>query len=180
MQLDEVADPIILAYQLGRTDATSWSHVKRAADFIVSFQQNGFSAPWTPQERWENQSGYSPATIASEIAGLVCAAEIAKANGDTTSAQRYLATADSWQAQVENWTVTTNGPYSSKPYFLRLTKDGNPNAATTYSLGDGGPSAIDQRQVVDASFLELVRLGIKSPKDAAVLNTLPVVESNWE
>jgi glucoamylase len=131
LQLDEVADPIILAYELGRTDATSWSHVKRAADFIVSFQQNGFTAPWTPQERWENQSGYSPATIASEIAGLVCAAQIAKANSDTTSAQRYLATADSWQAQVEKWTVTTNGPYSSKPYFLRLTKDGKPNAATT-------------------------------------------------
>ena len=42
---------------------------------------------------------------------------------------------------------------------LRLTKDGNPNAGTTYSLGDGGPSAMDQRRVVDPSFLELVRLG---------------------
>jgi glucoamylase len=177
LQLDEVADPIILAYQLGRTDSTSWSHVKRAADFIVSFQQDGHAAPWTPQERWENQSGYSPATIASEIAGLVCAAQIAQANGDTASAQRYLTTADLWQGQVENWTVTTNGPYSPKPYFLRLTKDGNPNAGTTYSLGDGGPSAIDQRQVVDPSFLELVRLGVKSPKDAAVLNTLPVVDN---
>jgi glucoamylase len=30
---------------------------------------------------------------------------------------------------------------------------------------------------VDPSFLELVRLGIKSPKDAAVLNTLPVVDN---
>jgi len=60
------------------------------ADFIVSFQQNGHAAPWTPQERWENQDGYSPATIASEIAGLVCAAEIAKANADAASAQRYL------------------------------------------------------------------------------------------
>lgn len=176
IQLDEDADPIILAYQLGRTDSNTWSHVKRAADFIIGFRQDGHTAPWTQEERWENQSGYSPATIASEIAGLVCAAEIAKANGDTASAQRYLATADSWQSQVENWTVTTNGPYSSKPYFLRLSKDGNPNAGTTYSIGDGGPSAIDQRAVVDPSFLELVRLGVKSPNDPAVLNTLPIVD----
>ncbi|MFL5659647.1 MAG: glycoside hydrolase family 15 protein [Ktedonobacteraceae bacterium] len=177
LQLDEVADPIILAYQLGRTDPITWSHVKRAADFIVGFQQGGFAAPWTPEERWENQSGYSPATIASEIAGLVCAAQIAQANGDATSTQRYLATADSWQAKVENWTVTNNGPYSPKPYFLRLTKDGKPNVGTTYSIGDGGPGAIDQRRVVDPSFLEVVRLGIKSPKDAAVLNTLQVVDN---
>ncbi len=177
LQLDEVADPIILAYQLGRTDSTAWSHVKRAADFIVNFQQGGLAAPWTPQERWENQSGYSPATIASEIAGLICAAEIAGTNGDTTSAQRYRATADSWQKQVENWTVTSNGPYSPKPYFLRLTKDGKPNAGTTYSIGDGGPGTIDQRRIVDPSFLELVRLGIKSPKETAVLNTLSVVDN---
>ena len=113
-----------------------------------------------PQERWENQSGYSPATIASEIAGLVCAAYIARANGDTASAQRYLATADDWQARVKDWTVTTNGPYSAGPYFLRLTKDGNPNAGTTYNIGDSGPSNVDQRRVVDPSFLDLVRLGV--------------------
>jgi glucoamylase len=176
LQLDEVADPIVLAYQLGHTDAATWSHVQRAADFIVNFNQDGHTAPWTPQERWENQSGYSPATIASEIAGLVCAATIAQANGDTARAQRYLSTADSWQRQVEDWTVTTNGPYSSQPYFLRLTKDGNPNAGTTYSIGDGGPSAIDQRKVVDPSFLELVRLGVKPANDPAVVDSLPVID----
>lgn len=176
LQLDEVADPLILAYQVGRTDATTWLHVKKSADFLLGFKQGKYAAPWSPQERWENQSGYSPATIASEIAGLVCAAVIATANGDKASAQRYLTTADSWQKQVEGWTVTKNGPYSSKPYFLRLSKDGNPNAGTTYSIGDGGPSAIDQRKVVDPSFLELARLGVKSPKDAAIVNTLPVVD----
>ena len=34
-------------------------------------------------ERWEEQSGYSPSTISAEIAGLVAAADIAKTNGDT-------------------------------------------------------------------------------------------------
>lgn len=172
LQLDEVALPIVLAWQLGRADARTYAdHVKKAADFLVAH------GPVTPQERWENQSGYSPGTIAAEIAGLVCAAELARHNGDTASAATYESTADSWQHQVEAWTVTSNGPLAPHPYYLRLTKDGNPNAGTTYSLGDGGPSAIDQRRVVDPSFLELVRLGVKPASDPAITQSLPVVDT---
>ena len=179
LQLDEVADPIILAYQLGRKDATTWSkHVKPAANFLVNFvSSEGYPAPYTPQERWEEQNGYSPSSIASEIAGLVCAANIAQANGDSASAQLYLATADSWKSQLEKWTVTQNGPYRPSPYYVRLTKDGNANAGTTYGLGNGGPSSIDQRAVADAGFLELVRLGIKSPYDREIINSLQVVDA---
>jgi glucoamylase len=171
LQLDEVALPIVLAYQLKRVDA--WAHVKRAADFLVAYP----GAPFTPQERWENQSGYSPNTIATLIAGLVCAASIARSQGDLPSAQRYLATADSWRARLRSWTVTTNGPYSSRPYFLRLTKDGNPDAGTTYNIGDSGPAAVDQRRVVDPSFLDLVRLAVLPPSDPDVVNTLAVVDA---
>jgi glucoamylase len=175
LQLDEVALPIVLAYQLGRTDAATWDHVRRAADFLVTFQQDGHAAPWTPQERWENQSGWSPATIAAEIAGLVCAASLAADNGADGS--HYLAVADRWRAQVKQWTVTSTGPYSAKPYFLRLTKDGNPNAGTTYNIGDSGPADVDQRAVVDPSFLELVRLGVLPAADPDVRNTLSVVDA---
>jgi glucoamylase len=174
-QLDEVAFPIVLAWQLGQTDpsifGTYEAEVEDAADYIVA---NG---PSTPQERWENQGGYSPATIASEIAGLVCAADIAKANGDQAAADRYLRIADNWQKSVEKWTVTTNGPLSSKPYYLRITKDGRPNAGTTYNIGDSGPNGIDQRRVVDTSYLELVRLGVKAPDDPNIVTTLGVVDS---
>jgi glucoamylase len=176
LQLDEVALPMVLAHQLGRTDAGTWSHVKRAADFLINFQQDGHAAPWSPMERWENQDGYSPNTIATTIAGLVCAAEIAKANGDTASADRYLATADEWQSKVKAWTLTTTGPYSDQPYFLRLTKDGDPDAGTTYYTGDGGPSAADQRTVVDPSFLDLTRLGVLPATDPDIVNTLKVVD----
>jgi glucoamylase len=179
LQLDEVADPIILAYQLGRKDATTWTqHVKPAADFLVNFvSSDGYPAPYTPQERWEEQSGYSPSTIASEIAGLVCAADIAQANGDAASARLYLATADSWRSQLEKWTVTRNGPYRPLPYYVRLTKDGNANAGTTYGLANGGPSSMDQRAVADAGFLELVRLGIKPASDRVIINSLRVVDA---
>jgi glucoamylase len=168
LQLDEVADPILLASQLGQTDANTWSHVQRAVGCILA---NG---PVT-QERWENEIGYSPSSIAAEIAGLICAAQIAQDNGDAAAASQYRAVADDWRSQLDHWTVTTNGPLSSSPYFLRLTVDGNANAGTTYTLSDGGPT-VDQRTVVDPSFLELVRLGVVRADNPAVLSTLPVVD----
>ena len=169
LQLDEVAFPIVLAWQLGRTGAADWERVRRSADFIVA---NG---PSTPQERWENIGGYSPATIAAEIAALVCAADIARRNGQGATAARYLATADDWQRNLERWTVTTNGPLSDDPYYLRITADGDANAGTQIQISDGGP-LVDQRRVVDPSFLEVVRLGVKSALDANVRSSLPVID----
>ncbi|MBV8429515.1 MAG: hypothetical protein JO244_00005, partial [Solirubrobacterales bacterium] len=169
-------DPIILAWQLRARDPSTWSHVKRAADFIIGWHDDqGHAAPYTPQERWENQAGYSPATIAAEIAGLVCAASLAEQNGDQASATRYLQTADAWQRNLNAWTLTSTGPYGG-PYYLRLTKNGDPNSGVTYSVGDSGPT-LDQRDIVDPSFLELVRLGIKAPNDPNILNTIRVVDS---
>ena len=62
------------------------------------------------------------------------------------------------QRSIKGWTVTTNGPLPPHPYFIRLSKTGDPNAAITYNVGNGGPT-LDQRAVIDAGFLELVRLG---------------------
>ena len=100
-------------------------------------------------ERWEEQSGYSPSTIAAEIAGLVAAADLARANGDPASAAIWLGVADDMQRSIKSWTVTTNGPLSADPYFIRLSKSGDPNAAISYNVGNGGPD-LDQRAVIDA------------------------------
>lgn len=170
VQMDQVGLPIVLAWQLGRTAPRDWRHVRKAADFIA---ENG---PFSDQERWENQDGYSPGTIAAEIAGLVCAAAIARVNGDDARVTTYLAKADSWANKVQRWTATTNGPYSDDPYYLRLTKDKDPNVGAKYAIGDSGPSDVDQRRVVDPSFLELVRLGVKSATDPVVLNTVKIVD----
>jgi glucoamylase len=169
LQMDEVSFPTVLAGQLGRTGAADWQHVRAAEDFVVA---NG---PKTPGERWENASGYSPATIAAEIAGLVVGADIARTNGDTARASHYLQVADSWRDNLGAWTVTTTGSYSSQPYFLRITSDGNADAGTKIQLSDGGP-LIDQRLVVDPSFLELVRLGVLRPDDPRIVNSLTVVD----
>jgi glucoamylase len=170
LQLDEVAFPIVLAWQLGRYSAADWDHVRRSADFIVA---NG---PRTPQERWENIGGFSPATIAAEIAGLICAADIAVANGRADLAATYRATADTFQSNVNTQTLTTNGPYDPKPYYLRITDNGDADTGALIQIADGGP-LIDQRLVVDPSFLELVRLGVKRAHDPNILNTNQVVDT---
>ena len=170
-QLDEVAYPILMARTVGITDSTTYlHHIKKAADYLVAH------GPSFGPERWEEQSGFSPSTIAAEIAGLAAAGWIAQKNGDLAGARVYRAAADDFQRNVRGWTLTTNGPLSTSPYFIRLSKSGDPNAAQTYNLGNGGPTA-DQRSVVDQGFLELTRLGILPVGDPDVATSLGVVDS---
>lgn len=185
-QMDEQAMPILLAYRLGSTVYNPlWPKIKLAADYIVS---NG---PWTQQERWEENSGYSPSTIAAEIAGLVAASKIASANGDTTSAATYMRVADYWQQNVQGWTYTNTGPFSGNHYYIRLNPSGKigsgsglhyydpssgPDSASIISIGNGGGSH-DQRNIVDGGFLELVRMGVKSPTDGSITSTISVYDA---
>ncbi|MBC7929116.1 MAG: hypothetical protein H7Z38_00950, partial [Rubrivivax sp.] len=170
LQMDEVAYPLVLAYQLGRTDNETWTkHVRPAADFIVK------QGPFTPQERWEEKSGYSPSTIAAEIAGLVCAAEIARRNNDEASANIYLAAADDFARNVERWTATTTGVYGDKNYYLRLSFNDDPNDGATFNVGNGGGEH-DERAIVDAGFLELVRLGVRPPQDPLIAKSVAVID----
>ncbi len=169
-QLDEVAYPILMARTVGLTDAAFYrDHIKRAADFVVAH------GPSFGSERWEEQSGFSPSTISAEIAGLAAAGAIAARNGDAAGARIYRGTADHYQRNIKTWTLTHSGPLDPKPYFIRLSRAGDPKAATTYNLGNGGPDA-DQRAVVDAGFLELPRLGILHPDDADVARSVQVVD----
>src|SRR5262249_38347677 len=173
-QLDETSYPIVMADQLGMTDPSLYTnHVKPAANFLIAH------GPSFGVERWEEQSGYSPSTIAAEVAGLVAAGDLAQANGDTKAAAVYRGVADDYQRSIKGWTVTTTGPLASHPYFIRLSKTGDPNAAITYNVGNGGPD-LDQRSVIDAGFLELTRLGEFAPNDPTVAESLPVVDATIE
>ncbi len=150
-------------------DATLWQdHIRPAADFLVA---NG---PSDGVERWEEQTGYSPSTIAAEIAGLTAASAIAASHGDPARARLYQATADDFQRNIKSWTVTTTGPDGPR-YFIRLSKTGDPNAAISYSLGNGGPT-LDQRSVIDGGFQELVRLGELPVTDPDVQASLAVLD----
>jgi glucoamylase len=169
LQMDQVALPLVLAYQLKRNDRSIWQkHIKPAADFIV---QRG---PRTDQDRWEEKPGYSPATIAAQIAGLVCAAEIGKINRDDASAKTYLETADKWAENVERWTATRSG-FTRLRHYLRITENDNPDDGAKIQINSSS-LVVDERKIIDAGFLELVRLGVKSPGDQLIRDSLTLID----
>jgi glucoamylase len=170
-QLDECAYPLVMALAVGLTNRSYYrDHIAPAANFVASH------GPSFGPERWEEQSGFSPSTISAEIAGLVAAAIIADRNGDHAQARVWRGVADDFQRNLKKWTLTTNGPLSAQPYFIRLSKTGDPNAAISYNVGNGGPT-LDQREIIDAGFLEYARLGLLSARDADLVRSLDVVDA---
>jgi len=167
-QLDETADAILLAARL--TGKASGPDIARAADYLVA---NG---PVTQQERWEEVGGYSPATMAAEIASLRAAVWWSRHTGSSVDkAAGWESTADRWDASLEADTFTRTGPLAGGVYYLRITPDGKPDSGELVDLANGA-GVWDQREIVDPSFLELVRLGIRCPNDARVLATLRAVD----
>jgi glucoamylase len=162
-QLDQTADAILLAVRLA--GKASGPDIARAADYIV---KNG---PATQQERWEEASGYSPATIAAEIAALRAASRLRSPG----LAINLRATADRWDQSLESWTFTRAGA-AGVDYYLRFSPDGQPNTAELISLANSG-GVWDQRDIVDPSFLELVRLGVRKPEDPRIISTLRAVDN---
>jgi glucoamylase len=178
LQLDETSYPILMDWQSGLANdsALYTQHVIPAADFLVAH------GPSDGVERWEEQSGYSPSTIAAEIAGLTAAAHIATANNDPARAAVYQATADDFARNIKAWTVTTNGPFISgavPSYFLRITKNADPDSGDMVNLGNGS-TTVDQRSLIDAGFLELVRLGVLPADDPTIQSSLSVVDATIE
>ena len=174
-QMDENSYPIVLAWQLGVTDSATWQkHIRPAAEYVMAH------GPATQQERWEEVGGYSPSTIAAEIAGLVCASTIAKTNGATADAQRYLQTADDWASHLESWMVTTTGHLggarAARGYYLRIDDNRDPNDGYKLDVHNGG-GTWDERDVVDQGFIELVRLGIRPATDSIIENSLVIIDS---
>lgn len=181
LQLDEIAFPILLAWQLRRADALDWnpypSLVAPAAKRIARV------GPVTQQERWEENSGYSPSTLAAAIAGLVCAAEFATADHDPESARYFLEVADYWATHLEDWTFTTCGSIDRhSEYYERIATR---LADSPMHLGrifvpianlPAGAGTVEECAVVDGGFLELVRYGVRAPRDPHVLQTLKVYD----
>jgi glucoamylase len=182
-QLDEVAAPILLAWRLQRANALGlfdpWTLVLRATRYLV------LHGPVTGQERWEENAGYSPSTLAWIIAGLVCSAEFARHYADESTANFILEYADWLSAHLENWTVTRRGELvPSKPrHYIRITpadpnepaQDPDPDNATIQITNSGGIHPA--RNVVATDFLELVRLGIRGAQDPVITDTLAVIDT---
>ena len=186
-QLDETAFPMMLAWRLRCENALAdfdlENLIRKGAEYLI---RNG---PVTQQERWEEASGYSPSTLASNIAALICASVLLRERGDEEAACFVEEYADYLEAHVEAWTTTTTGELleGTSTYYMRILPE---------TIGDNNPAedkesrvlhianrAQDEqrdflaRNVVDGGFLELVRYGIRRPDDRVVLATVAVIDA---
>ncbi|WP_062226614.1 glycoside hydrolase family 15 protein [Aureimonas frigidaquae] len=175
-QLDEVALPVILAAKLGAVGHLTHSQpeedmVRKAVRFIAC---NG---PMSDQDRWEENSGASPFTLAAMICALVAgAAYFSGAERDYV-----LSLADCWNERIEDWTYVQNGDLGRElgldGYYIRLS----PRAA------DGGIDGIVSRRnvlhgeiparnLIGLEFLTLVRMGLRSPDDPRIVGTVRLID----
>jgi glucoamylase len=183
VQLDEIAAPILLAWRLHREGVSLGRFspcvmILRAAAYLIR------QGPVTAQERWEEAAGYSPSTLATVIAGLVCAAEFAKQDGDTATADFVLQYADWLAAHIEEWTVTTAGELVEgfPRHYVRINPtdheapDPHADPNTTVLAIPNGGGIHPARNVVGGDFLHLVRLGIRAADDPIVRDSIEVID----
>ncbi len=187
IQMDESALPILLvdlAYRYGAIDAEElkrfWPMVRRAAGFIV---RNG---PVSQQDRWEEDPGYTPFTLAAEIAGLVVAAEYAQKFEGRELAEYLLDTADTWNSSIERWIYVTDTSYSRElgveGYYVRISPS---DVAESGSPKDGfvpiknrppADTNMKATHIISPDALALVRLGLRDPSDPRILNTVKAID----
>jgi glucoamylase len=185
LQMDEIAFPILLADQLKRAEALGsvdpWPTVRKAASYLV---RNG---PVTQQDRWEEDPGYSPFTLAVEIAALVVAADFADAAGAHDEATYLRETADIWNGNVERWTYVADSELSQglgvDGYYVRIAPDNGddsvPLAKSIVWLKNrpndvaGEPAGA----IVSPDALALVRFGLRRPDDPRILSTVAVIDA---
>jgi glucoamylase len=187
IQLDEVSFPIVLAWRLHQAKALlhfdPWPMVLRAARYLIRH------GPATPQERWEENSGYSPSTLAANIAGLICAAAFARSRGLEDTARHIEDYADFLETHIERWTVTTQGSLvpGLPRHYIRLhpvdindpapDEDANHGRIAIRNRQPGTPFEFPAKDVVDGGFLELVRYGIRKPDDPIIVDTVKVIDA---
>jgi glucoamylase len=152
--------------------------ILRAAAYLIR------QGPVTTQERWEENAGYSPSTLATVIAGLVCAAEFAKQHGEPGAADFILQYADWLAAHIEEWTVTTAGEMVEgfRRHYIRINPtdpvapDPHADPNTTMLTVANGGGLQPARNVVGGDFLHLVRLGIRAADNPIVRDSIEVID----
>jgi glucoamylase len=188
LQMDETAFPVLLVdllrrlvpQALGPTERW-WPMVRKAAGFIV---RNG---PVTQQDRWEEDGGYSPFTLAVEVAALLAAADIADLVHQSDTATYLRDTADNWNDNIERWTYATNTLLAKQigveGYYVRIAPLEIDAVASPLQgfvpIKNRAPEASVQEasHVISPDSLALVRFGLRAPDDPRVLNTIKVIDA---
>ena len=181
-QLDETAAPVMLARRLYQAGALQgfdpWVMVLRAVGCLM------LQGPATGQERWEENSGYSPSTLAAVLAAVSSAAAFAAERGETAIHELLLAYADWLHANLAAWTCTGKGTLDPAipRHFVRIVPAaadhsgpaGDP-ADLTLEIANGGGTH-RASDILDGGFLNLVRYGFLAPDDPLVTDSLKLID----
>jgi len=188
LQMDQIALPVFLLHTcyglkaIGKTRMQRyWPLAKKALAFLL---KNG---PYTQQDRWEEEGGYSPFTLATQIVGLLAGAEMANLNGEKRLAAYCRQTADIWNDNIEAQTYVTGTSLAQENevdgYYIRI----NPYRDVPASqLGDrtmdlknhrDGNGKIRIVDLVSVDALALVRFGLRAADDPKILNTIKVIDA---
>ncbi len=187
-QMDETAFPILLVDLLRRESPRCfenyqrwWPMVRKAATFIL------VNGPVTQQDRWEEDGGYSPFTMAAEIAALLIAADMAQSLGQPQAAEFLRHMADTWNFNIERRTYAVNTDLARQigveGYYVRITPPPDLDGAASPLQGFVpiknraiGKSSAPAVEIVSPDALALVRFGLRAPDDPRILNTIKVID----
>jgi glucoamylase len=187
LQLDECALPILLVDLAWRYGALRrpqlepyWPMVRAAASFVV---RNG---PTTNQDRWEENAGYTPFTLAAQIAGLLAAADLAELADAPDMAGFLRDTADAWEAQIDDWIYVADTDLAraagAAGYYVRIAPPvpGEARAASNATIEvrnrDIASAAMPAASLVSTDTLALVRFGLRAPDDPRILDSVRVID----
>jgi glucoamylase len=187
VQLDEAGFPIVLLAQAWRAKAIGehvvkafWPMARRATAFIV---RNG---PATDQDRWEENSGYSPFTLAVAISALLAAADLADVGHEAALASYLRETADAWNSSIEYWTYASGTDLARKHgvegYYVRIAPadaQALPPPTGTIRIKNLPPdkSAFAASAIVSPDALALVRFGLRAADDPRMVNTVKIIDA---
>jgi len=187
VQLDECAFPMLLLDMARREGALGlpdlqqfWPMVERAAGFVLR------TGPRTKQDRWEENAGYTPFTLAVAIAALLAAAEIAEACDIEALPALLRDTADAWNEQIEDWIYVEDTPLTREAgvpgYYIRVAPEspakGGPDVHGLIQVRnhEAGSGAIAANELISTDAIALVRFGLRAPDDPRMLSTIAVID----
>jgi glucoamylase len=188
IQMDETALPILLVDLAHREKALAladvakfWPTVKKAAGYLV---RNG---PVSPQDRWEEDPGYTPFTVASEIAALLAAADLADLNHLAPIATYLREIADVWNSSIEHWMYASGTDWCRKfnveGYYVRIapkqTGAGGSNFQKDVDVKNVAASEDSRRasHLISPDALALVRFGLRAADDPRIRDTAKVIDA---
>jgi glucoamylase len=187
IQMDETALPILLVDLAYREKALKdvdmvlfWPMVRQAATYLVS---NG---PVSPQDRWEEDPGYSPFTVAAEIAALLVAADIADINHENATGTYLREIADVWNDSIERWMYVTNTDwcrqYDVNGYYVRIAPAAENESGASFQTNikvKNVAAAEDNRtasHLISPDALALARFGLRAATDPRMKNTTKIID----